>query len=73
MTYTTTPELLKTVAALAVPTASASASSSVSGTLGTATRSQSAPVTEFTGAANAVVAANGAALAGALGFAAFLV
>lgn len=69
MTYSTTPELLKTVAALAVATASAS----TSGTFATATRSQSAPVAEFTGGADALMAAKGAALAGAFGFAAFLV
>ncbi|KAJ4986665.1 hypothetical protein SVAN01_07851 [Stagonosporopsis vannaccii] len=71
MTYTTTPELLKTVAALAVPTASVS-SVSASSTLATATRSQPAPATEFTGGANMLMAAKGAALAGVFGFAAFL-
>lgn len=63
MTYSTTPELLKTVAAVATPTAGAST---------TATGTQSAPLATFTGAASGLLAAKGAALAGAVGVAAFL-
>lgn len=64
MTFTTTPELLKTIAAVVATSSSA---------VTTATRSQSAPVTEFTGGAGGLTAAKGAALAGAVGFAALLV
>lgn len=64
MTYSATPELLKTVAAVATPIAGAST---------TAARSKSAPIATFTGAANAILATNGVAFAGAVGVAAFLV
>lgn len=81
MTYTTTPELLKTVAALAVPTATASGNTLTTGIANktSATKSttqsatKSAPFTEFTGAATGMPAAKGAALAGAFGIAAFFV
>jgi hypothetical protein len=61
MTYSTTAELLKTVAAVAT------------GAANTASASSSAPLAEFTGGANGLMAANGVALVGAVGFAAFLV
>lgn len=60
MTYSTTAELLKTVAAVATSAAS------------TASASRSAPLAEFTGGASGLMAANGVALVGAVGFAAFL-
>lgn len=75
MTYSTTPELLKTVAALATPTPNMGVSTTASAVSGitTATKSASATMTEFTGAANAVgAAAKGAALAGAIGAVALL-
>ena len=71
MTYTTTPELLKTVAAVATVTATASTLTASAVT--TATKSPSAPIAEFTGAASGLVAGKGAALVGAVGIAAFLV
>lgn len=64
MTYSTTPELLKTVAAVATATGMVTT---------TPTSSQSAPLATFTGAANGMSAGKNAALAGALGIAAFLV
>lgn len=75
MTYTTTPELLKTVAALVIPTATATVSGSTlsTGASKSATASRSAPLSEFTGGATGLPAAKGAALAGAFGIAAFLV
>ena len=73
MTYATTPELLKTVAAVAIPTASAIVNASATSGMATATKSTSAPNAEFTGAASALFAGKGAALAGAFGVAAFLV
>ncbi|KAF9695880.1 hypothetical protein EKO04_005862 [Ascochyta lentis] len=63
MTYSTTPELLKTVAAVATATAGAST---------TPTANQSAPFATFTGAASAMLPGAGAALAGVAGVAAFL-
>ncbi|KAG9205844.1 hypothetical protein G6514_006118 [Epicoccum nigrum] len=60
MTYSTTAELLKTVAAVATSAAN------------TASASRSAPTAEFTGGASGFMAANGVALVGAVGFAAFL-
>lgn len=63
MTYSTTPALLKTVAAIATATGSTSA---------TKTSNQTAPIATFTGAASELFAVNGAVLAGALGVAAFL-
>lgn len=71
MTYTATPELLKTVAALAVPTASGS--TFTTGAANSATATRSAPFSEFTGGATGLPVAKGAALAGAFGLAAFLV
>lgn len=64
MTYSTTPELLKTVAAVATATGMVTT---------TPTSSQSAPFATFTGAADGLSASKGAALAGALGIAAFLI
>ncbi|KAJ4399129.1 hypothetical protein N0V91_009661 [Didymella pomorum] len=74
MTYSTTPELLKTVAALATPTPNMGVSTTASAVTGmtTATRSASASMTEFTGAAGGLGATKGAALAGAVGVAALL-
>ncbi|OSS45675.1 hypothetical protein B5807_09514 [Epicoccum nigrum] len=60
MTYSTTAELLKTVAAVATSAAN------------TASASRSAPIAESTGGASGFMAANGIALVGAVGFAAFL-
>lgn len=73
MTYSTTPELLKTVAALAIPTAAATGSTFTTSAANTATASRSAPLAEFTGGAGGYMAAKGAALAGAVGVAALLV
>lgn len=73
MTYSTTPELLKTVAALATPTAAATTTASAASGMTTATRSTFAPVAEFTGAANAILTAKGAALVGAVGVAVMLI
>lgn len=67
MTYSTTPELLKTVAALATSTAAATPTASAASGMTTATRSTSAPVAEFIGAANATLTAKGAVLVGAVG------
>lgn len=74
MTYSTTPELLKTVAALATPTPNMGVSTTASAVTGmtTATRSASASMTEFTGAAGGLGVTKGAALAGAVGVAALL-
>jgi hypothetical protein len=61
MTYSTTPELLKTIAA--VPTGAPTASATTTGR---------APVATFTGAANGLFSGAGLALSGALGAAAVL-
>ena len=61
MTYTTTPELLKTVAALATPTAGADA---------TKTKS---PMETYTGAASGLLPGAGLALGAAVGIVAGLV
>ena len=61
MTFTTTPELLKTVAALATPTAGADATKT------------KPPMDTFTGAANALLPGAGLALGAAVGIAAGLV
>lgn len=66
MTYTTTPELLKTIAAVATATSTADA------TMATVSRT-GAPVTTFTGAASELAPSVGAALAGAMGIVAFFV
>jgi hypothetical protein len=73
MTYSTTPELLKTVAALATPTADATTTAFAISGMTTATRSASASASEFTGAAGVKMAGKGAALAGAVGVAAMLI
>ena len=70
MTYSTTPELLKTVAAVATATGMANATAMVTSIL---TASQSAPLATFTGAANVLSTGNCAGLAGVFGLAAFLV
>lgn len=70
MTYSTTPELLKTVAAVATATGMANATAMVTSI---PTASQSAPLATFTGAANVLSTGNCAGLAGAFGLAAFLV
>lgn len=74
MTYSNTPELLKTVAPLTVPTPSASATtmsrSAASGAA--ATESGSGPMATYTGAAVAMMPAAGVVVAGAVGFAAAL-
>lgn len=74
MTYSTTPELLKTVAALATPTPNMGVSTTASAvsSMTTATKSASATMSEFTGAANVLGVAKGVALVGALGVAALL-
>ncbi|KAJ4352734.1 hypothetical protein N0V95_004006 [Ascochyta clinopodiicola] len=64
MTYSTTPQLLKTVAAIATATSGASI---------TPTASRSAPITTFTGAAGGLLPGTGMALAGVAGVAAFLI
>lgn len=61
MTFTTTPELLKTVAALATPTAGANATKTGS------------PIETFTGAAGALLPGAGLALGAAVGIAAALI
>ena len=66
MTYTTTPELLKTVAAVATATATANTTSVTSSRTGV-------PVATFTGAASGVVPGTGVALAVVVGIAAFFV
>ncbi|EAT91927.1 hypothetical protein HBI56_009040 [Parastagonospora nodorum] len=68
MGYTTTPELLKTVAAIAVPTAGANVT--VSGSV--APSRTGAPVETFTGAADAMLPSAGGALAAAVGIAAWM-
>jgi len=68
MGYTTTPELLKTVAAVAVPTAGANAT--VSGSV--APSRTGVPVETFTGAADAMLPSAGGALAAAVGIAAWM-
>lgn len=72
MTYSTTPELLKTVAALAIPTAATTTASAVSG-MTSATRSTSAPVAQFTGAAVVKSVGKGAVYAAAVGVVGMLV
>ncbi|KAF2018587.1 Fasciclin-domain-containing protein [Aaosphaeria arxii CBS 175.79] len=62
MAYTTTPELLKTVAAIATPTGNAGAATTTS-----------SGVTEFTGSANAVLPGAVAAVVGAFGVAGALI
>lgn len=64
MTYTTTPELLKTVAAVATATATANV------TMATVSRT-GMPIATFTGTASGLVPGVGAALAGVVGIAAF--
>jgi hypothetical protein len=61
MTYTTTPELLKTVAAVATPTTSVNATTTGS------------PMSTYTGGAMGMLPGAGMALAGAVGVAAALV
>ncbi|USP78083.1 hypothetical protein yc1106_05357 [Curvularia clavata] len=78
MTFSTTPELLKTVAPIAVPTPSASASATTMSTSAAtdgaaATASGSGPMATYTGSAVAVMPAAGVVVAGAVGFAAALI
>lgn len=61
MTYTTTPELLKTVAPLAIPTAGGGATTT------------KPPMEIYTGAANGLLPGAGMAVAGAMGLAVALV